>query len=191
MAIANPAPIPFRIIQTEFTRASRQNNHHFLGVLPFPFGPQWTYDQVMKKYFVSQSLVFAIFLGLGGHAAATAQSKVIKEVPVKMIPSLEGKDLFREYCAVCHGVDAKGKGPAAEALKKPATDLTQLSHNNKGKYPALAVQSSIKLGTGPIEHGTGEMPIWGSVFSQTGQQRDLGEMRVMALVKYVEQIQAK
>jgi mono/diheme cytochrome c family protein len=145
----------------------------------------------MKKFLVSQSLVLAIFLGLSGFVAAVAQNKVIKEVPVKMIPSLEGKDLFREYCAVCHGVDGKGGGPAAAALKKPATDLTQLSHNNKGKFPILAVQSSIKLGTGPIEHGTGEMPIWGSIFSQTGQQRDLGDMRVTALVKYIEQIQAK
>jgi mono/diheme cytochrome c family protein len=131
-----------------------------------------------------------MFIGLGGHVAA-AQNKVIKEVPVRMIDSLEGKDLFNQYCAVCHGVDGKGKGPAAEALKKPATDLTQLAVHNKGKYPELAVQMSIRGPHGVIEHGTGEMPIWGPIFSSTGAQKDLGDMRVSALVKYIGTIQQK
>jgi mono/diheme cytochrome c family protein len=129
-----------------------------------------------------------MFIGLGAHVAA-AQNKVIKEVPVRMIDSLEGKDLFNQYCAVCHGVDGKGKGPAAEALKKPPTDLTQLAAHSKGKYPELAVQMSIRRPHGVIEHGTGEMPIWGPIFSATGQQKDLGEMRVSALVKYIGTIQ--
>jgi mono/diheme cytochrome c family protein len=145
----------------------------------------------MNKFFIPQSLIVAILLGLGGQVAANAQSKVIKEVPARMIASLEGQDLYREFCAVCHGVDAKGAGPAASALKKTPTDLTLLARKNKGKYPTLAVQVSIKAGNGVIEHGTGDMPIWGKIFSETGQQRDLGEMRVLALVKYIEQIQAK
>jgi mono/diheme cytochrome c family protein len=121
---------------------------------------------------------------------AFAQNKAIKEVPVKMISSLEGKDLFHEYCAVCHGADAKGAGPAAEALKKRPTDLTQLARAHNGKFPTLEVQMAIK-GNGGIEHGTPDMPMWGSIFNNTGQQRDLGDMRIMALLKYVEAIQAK
>jgi mono/diheme cytochrome c family protein len=108
-----------------------------------------------------------------------------------MTRSLEGVELFREYCAVCHGVNAKGDGPAADALKKQPTDLTQLAHKNSGKYPILAVLTTIKGSNEIIEHGTHDMPMWGSVFSQSGQQKDLGEMRVMALVKYIEDIQAK
>jgi mono/diheme cytochrome c family protein len=130
-----------------------------------------------------------MLIGLGGHIAANAQTKTIKEVPVRMINSLEGKDLYNQYCAVCHGVDAKGKGPAADALKKPATDLTQLAAHNKGKYPDLAVQVSIVGPHGMKEHGTGEMPIWGPIFNQTGSQKDLGEMRVNALVKYIGTLQ--
>jgi mono/diheme cytochrome c family protein len=129
-----------------------------------------------------------MLIGLGGHFVANAQTK-IKEVPVRMIDSLEGKDLYNQYCAVCHGVDAKGKGPAAEALKKPPTDLTQLAVHNKGKYPELAVQNSIVGPHGMVEHGTGEMPIWGPIFSRTGTQKDLGEMRVNALVKYIATLQ--
>jgi mono/diheme cytochrome c family protein len=143
----------------------------------------------MKRFFCSQYLISVMLIGLGGHIAANAQTKVIKEVPVRMIDSLEGKDLYNQYCAVCHAIDGKGKGPAASALKKPVTDLTQLSAHNKGKYPELAVQVSIRGPHGVIEHGTGEMPIWGPIFSQTGSQKDLGDMRVAALVKYIGTLQ--
>ena|SRR5579863_1922919 len=134
-------------------------------------------------------------LTLGGLATAYAQTKVIKEVPVHATRSLDGAELFREFCAVCHGVDGKGKGPAADALKRSPSDLTQLSHKNNGKFPTLAVRVSIQ-GAGEnagqiMEHGTLDMPIWGQVFNPAGQNKDLTEMRLFALTKYVEQIQAK
>jgi mono/diheme cytochrome c family protein len=135
--------------------------------------------------------IWIALLAFGGSLAANAQQKVVKEVPARMIHSLEGVDLYREYCAVCHGVAAKGDGPAASALKKAPTDLTQLARKNGGKFPTLAVQTSIKGSSKIVEHGTVEMPIWGSVLSQNGQQKDLGDMRQMALLKYIESLQAK
>ena len=144
----------------------------------------------MYKCLRPQYLLLA-FLSIGGHEAANAQQKVIKEVPARMTRSLEGIDLFREYCAVCHGVNAKGDGPAADALKKHPTDLTQLAHKNGGKFPVLAVQMAIKGSNGIAEHGTREMPMWGAIFSQSGQHKDLGEMRITAVLKYIEDFQAK
>jgi mono/diheme cytochrome c family protein len=135
--------------------------------------------------------IWIALLAVGGSLAAHAQQKVVKEVPARMIHSLEGVDLFREYCAVCHGVAAKGDGPAASALKKQPTDLTQLSRKNGGKFPTLAVQTSIKGSSKIVEHGTVEMPMWGSVLSQNGQQKDLGDMRQMALLKYIETLQSR
>jgi cytochrome c5 len=135
-------------------------------------------------------LLFTAVLAAGS-IAGVAQQKVVREVPAHMIPSLEGVDLYTEYCAVCHGAAGKGNGPAASALKRAPADLTQLSRKNRGKYPILAVKVSIKGANGIIEHGTGEMPMWGSVFSQQGQQKDLGDMRVMSLIKYIESLQAK
>jgi mono/diheme cytochrome c family protein len=129
-----------------------------------------------------------MLIGLAGSIAALAQTK-IKEVPARNIDSLEGKDLFNQFCAVCHGVDGRGKGPAAEALKRPPTDLTQLAIRNKGKYPDVAVKISIRNPKGVIEHGTGEMPMWGPIFSQSGQQPHLAEMRVHALVDYIKTMQ--
>jgi hypothetical protein len=42
-----------------------------------------------------------------------------------------------------------------------------------------------------MEHGTREMPMWGSVLSETGQQKAMGEIRVQALLEFIEQIQTK
>jgi mono/diheme cytochrome c family protein len=148
------------------------------------------YDQGMNQSFIPQNLLIALLI-TGGYQAAIAQQKVIKQVPAHMTRSLEGVDLFREYCAVCHGVNAKGDGPAADALKKPPTDLTQLARKNGGKFPILAVQMAIKGSNGIAEHGTREMPMWGTIFSQSGQQKDLGDMRVTAVLKYIEDFQAK
>ena len=140
---------------------------------------------------IARNLLFGAFL-LGGVALLTAQTKVIKEVPVHAVQTLDGSQLFREYCAVCHGVDGKGNGPAADALKRAPGDLTQLTRNNGGKFPALSVHMSIKGSTETIiEHGTVDMPIWGQALRQLGQSPNYVEMKIYALLKYVEQIQAK
>jgi mono/diheme cytochrome c family protein len=144
----------------------------------------------MKKSLKSVYLLVGI-LALGGLAGAYGQTKVIKEVPIHTTRSLDGAELFREYCAVCHGVDGKGTGPAADALKRGPSDLTQLARKNNGKFPTLAVQTSIKGSPEIIEHGTAAMPIWGQAFRQSGQSKDFVQMRLFALLKYVEQIQAK
>ena len=158
--------------------------------LTLPLSVYLIYDHGMNKYLIPQSLILA-FLSIGGYEAVNAQQKVIKEVPARMTRSLEGVDLFREYCAVCHGVTAKGDGPAADALKKHPTDLTQLARKNGGKFPVLAVQMTIKGSNSIIEHGTREMPMWGTIFSQSGSQKDLGDMRVTSVLKYIEDFQAK
>ena len=139
---------------------------------------------------MSQYLLIAM-LGFGAFAAADAQQKTIREVPVRTPQSNEGVDLYREYCAVCHGVSGKGDGPAASATKRHPTDLTQLARANRGKFPTLAVQTSIKGNNSIVEHGTGEMPVWGSILNRSGEPKSLGEMRVMALVKFVESLQAR
>lgn len=164
-----------------------------MSIFALPLYGERAYHQGMKKNYMPQYLIFGLVVSLGSFVAGpiVAQTKVIKEVPAHMTRTLDGQELYREYCAVCHGVDAKGSGPAADALKKSPSDLTQLSRKNGGKFPTLAVQMNIKGSNGTVEHGTREMPMWGSIFSGLGQYRDTGELRVMSLLKYIEQIQAK
>ena len=58
-------------------------------------------------------------------------AKVIQHVPVKAVSPASGKEMYMSYCAVCHGTDGKGGGPAASALKVPPTDLTLLSEDQR------------------------------------------------------------
>ncbi len=124
-------------------------------------------------------------------ASAADQEKTIKKVNARPTTSLNGADLFKEYCAVCHGSDAKGSGPAADALKKRPADLTQLSRKNSGSFPELHVMNFIKGQDVVAAHGSRDMPVWGSIFSQMSSNQDLVQVRTYALVKYIEQLQAK
>jgi mono/diheme cytochrome c family protein len=100
--------------------------------------------------------------------------------------------MFNSYCAVCHGTDAKGNGPAASAMKTVPTDLTGLAKKNDGKYPASHVAAVIRGQASTPSHGSQDMPIWGPLFSSIDQGRQ-GQVhqRVANLVAYVEGLQAK
>ena len=104
----------------------------------------------------------------------------------------EGADIFRHYCAACHGADGRGHGPASVALKHAVPDLTKISQNNKGTFPAERVKKVIEgKDAGPVAHGNREMPIWGPIFHEVENDRDLGEVRLEAITKYLESIQQK
>lgn len=44
----------------------------------------------------------------------------------RAVVPLDGPKIFRSYCAACHGVDGKGRGPVASALKHAPPDLTSI-----------------------------------------------------------------
>ena len=148
----------------------------------------------MKRISISLTLIFGLVAAFGCLAAFAADqspSKNIKRVNARPTETLNGVDLFKEYCAVCHGNDAKGDGPAADALKKRPADLTQLARKNGGAFPELHVMSFIKGENAVAAHGSRDMPMWGSIFSQMSPNPDLVQVRTYALLKYIEQIQTK
>lgn len=122
-------------------------------------------------------------------SSASAQTKVIKEVNAHSDGTFKGADLYREYCAVCHGTDGKGNGPAASALKTVPTDLTLVARQHSGKFPTLEMQYFIKGDRGVAAHGTVDMPVWGDVFKSISPNRTLADMRVNNLVTYLQEIQ--
>lgn len=118
--------------------------------------------------------------------------KEIKHVPIKPTSAASGEEMYKTYCAVCHGTDGKGNGPAAEALKVPPTDLTVLTQKNSGKYPALRVAAIIRGEEVLAAHGSKEMPIWGHLFwSMSGGHGAEVQQRVANLNKYIESLQKK
>lgn len=115
----------------------------------------------------------------------------IKQTPVVSTNASSGSEMFKAYCASCHGSDAKGHGPAAPALKTPPPDLTILSKGNQGKYPGFRVVAAIRVGD-VTSHGSREMPVWGEVLGSIGNTtpREV-ELRITNLTRYIESLQQK
>src|ERR1022692_1563747 len=110
--------------------------------------------------------LIAIMVTLVAFAATKvyAQTKQTKVESAKPANAWKGDDLYREFCAVCHGIDAKGNGPAADALKTRPTDLTEISRQNGNKFPTLHMQRVIGGEDAVAAHGSREMPTWGDSF---------------------------
>jgi len=121
-----------------------------------------------------------------------AQDKTtIKNVSLRPTSAASGKEMFDMYCAVCHGADGKGGGPAALALKKRPTDLTQLAARNGNRYPELMVTETL-TGRAIDAHGSQEMPVWGDLFKSLGSGANgFVRLRIVNLTSYVGSIQAK
>jgi len=126
-------------------------------------------------------------------AAAQSQPKTgIKHVPIKQTSPASGAEMYKTYCAVCHGTDGKGNGPAAEALKTPPSDLTTLASRNEGKYPSLKIAAIIRGEAVLAAHGSKEMPIWGNLFwTMSGGHEAEVQQRVSNLNRYIESLQKK
>ncbi|MBZ5501000.1 MAG: c-type cytochrome [Acidobacteriia bacterium] len=148
------------------------------------------------------SLVGAILLlslGLAARSqeptAGTAQKKVIKKVPMKLTAADSGEEMYREYCAVCHGKEGKGDGPAVSELKVAPPDLSMLAKHNNGKYPSDHVAAVLRFGTPEPAHGTRDMPIWGHLLGWSGSARGsepgMVHLRIANLTTYIESLQVK
>ena len=125
---------------------------------------------------------------VAGGTWAQEQQESDKEYQ-QLIRSVEGPDLFRAYCASCHGKDGKGNGPVAATLKATVPDLTIITVSNDGNFP-VARMKRIIMGEGMIAtHGSREMPVWGPIFHQVEEDVDRGNVRVENLVTYLQSIQ--
>jgi mono/diheme cytochrome c family protein len=104
-----------------------------------------------------------------------------------------GSDLYRNYCAVCHGTAARGDGPLADKMKKRPPDLTQFAKQNGGTFPSAMVADIIDGRRAVPGHGGPDMPVWGDAFkgSQAGGSEEAVKARIEELVKYLETLQAK
>jgi mono/diheme cytochrome c family protein len=130
--------------------------------------------------------IAAVILMLG----VCAFAQTIKKVPARYTSPADGKQMYTAHCAACHGLQGKGDGPAAPALKTTPTDLSQLARKNSGKFPDNHVYSSIRGEVGVPAHGSAEMPVWGNVFRfvSGGHEAEV-QQRLVNLTAYVKQLQ--
>lgn len=108
-----------------------------------------------------------------------------------------GKDEYNTNCAVCHGTDAKGKGPYSAYLRSAPTDLTTLSKRNGGVLPVNRLYQTIE-GADVPSHGTRDMPIWGGAYRAEARDYLVGpnqnrdgyvRSRILTLIDYINRVQ--
>ena len=137
-------------------------------------------------------LLGAMFFFTGSRIPGQEKEKTVKKAPIQNTSPASGQEMFQSYCAVCHGKDAKGAGPASEALKTTPPDLTTLAKRHDGKFPVDYVNSVLRNGIKAPAHGSSEMPVWGPLLrTVSGGDEAIVEMRIRNLVRYVESLQAK
>ena len=152
-----------------------------------------------------------------GRACEGAQTlnRVIAAVPATLVPvllatfivacaacasaeaedfsSYNGPELFRVYCASCHGADGRGAGPVASSLRAEVPDLTQITRHQGGRFPAEQIRRIIDGRTALPPHGTRDMPVWGHAFrvaTANDPQSDVQSDRLIdVLVQYLRSIQ--
>ncbi len=153
--------------------------------------PQEQVMRVMK--FISMVAIVAVCSAIAvGQAAPAKGGTTVKHVSITNAPSNSGPAMYKSYCAVCHGVDGKGNGPAASAMKTAPNDLTALAKNSGGKYPAAHVAAVIRGQATTPSHGSQDMPVWGPLFSSISQGHEgQVQQRITNLVTYIESQQAK
>jgi mono/diheme cytochrome c family protein len=134
--------------------------------------------------------VFVTITGLTVLSAQTGSDVKIKKVPTVATSANSGVAMFKEYCAVCHGLDGKGQGPAAAALTVAPVDLTMLKQKNGGKFPSLKISQVIQGSDAVKAHGTTEMPIWGPIFrTMDNGNTAVSQLRVANLTHYISSLQ--
>jgi mono/diheme cytochrome c family protein len=119
---------------------------------------------------------------------ASAQTK-IEKAPIARTSPGDAPGMFQTYCAVCHGKDGKGGGPAASALTKAPADLTRIAARNGGTFPEVRVKRYIEGADEVAAHGTRDMPMWGDLFKSLS--RDTALIRVQGLSDYLKSLQVK
>lgn len=104
-----------------------------------------------------------------------------------------GNDDYLRFCASCHGIDGKGKGPVSGALKKTPSDLTMLSKANDGKFPykrvRMIVEGSNDASVALRSHGPAEMPVWGNVIYKESGSYAASKARILNIIDHLQSIQ--
>lgn len=135
-------------------------------------------------------LLSIILLGLGtlGLVAKGKATPDRNQFPATYV--VPGDVMFKQYCAACHGRDAKGRGPARRALKIPAADLTTLAKRNGGEFPYEYVTGVLRFGPGKAAHGSADMPTWGPIFEYMDHQNEGAvQQRIKNLCDYLATLQ--
>jgi len=88
-----------------------------------------------------------------------------------MDPLVLGNKIYQERCALCHGPEGKGDGPAAAGLNPKPRNHTD------GSYMKTRTDEQL---LDVIRHGKGGMPAWGGILNETEIHAVLKHVRTLA-----------
>jgi mono/diheme cytochrome c family protein len=123
--------------------------------------------------------------------AGAQQKPVAKLASTEPVEGAPGRQTYMQYCASCHGENAKGGGPAAAALKTPPPDLTTLAKTHGGKFPYEYVSGVVRFGKPISSHGSSDMPVWGPIFSMVDFHEMAIRQRIKNLCDFLASLQEK
>lgn len=145
----------------------------------------WRWAMPTTGFALAGLLLFAL-----GGASLLAQEKRDKVVPSRYSEPTSGAQMYKDYCAVCHGLKGIGDGPAVKSLKAAPPDLGTLAQRNAGQYPAAYVSQVLRSGMSSQSHGTSDMPLWGPKFRDL-DTKNVAELRIHNLTTFIESLQRK
>jgi hypothetical protein len=140
----------------------------------------------------ASALLMAVCVAASGPSSADQTTGPAR--PPLLIASMYGADLYRHYCAPCHGREGRGDGPAVAALKTAPPDLQTLARRRGGTFPTDEVVGLLQArGSTPLSpaHGSREMPMWGPIFRALDASDTQADVRIMNLVDYLASRQVK
>ena|SRR5205085_6642635 len=104
-----------------------------------------------------------------------------------------GAELFKRFCASCHGDKGHGDGPVAPFFKLSPPDLTRIARRHGGEFPTEQVRKIIDGREVRAPHGTREMPVWGLEFYFANPDNPLrakeADVLLGKLVEYLRSVQ--
>ncbi len=143
----------------------------------------------MLKRVIVIAAAAGLLLATGYADQSNKKAKVV--IPVERVNPTDGKLMYSNYCAPCHGADGRGGGPVAGVLTSQPTDLTMLAKAHGGKFPDSHVWAVLQFGADVPAHGNAQMPVWGPVLGMISnvhtQEKNL---RMTNLSRYLKSIQA-
>ena len=126
----------------------------------------------------------------GAAAVLTMRGAANQESQLPPVYLPPGRQLYKDYCAACHGSNGKGHGPVARSLREPPADLTALAERHGGEFPEEYVTNVLRFGVDFSAHGSSEMPVWGPIFEYQEHYNEAAvRQRIKNLCEYLESIQ--
>ena len=141
---------------------------------------------------VKQLAVIAMIALFPAGMSCANQTTPKVTIPITKTTPTSGKQMYTNYCTPCHGQDGKGQGPVANALKSRPIDLTTLTRNNNGKFPAAHVTAVLQSGVNIPTHGSAAMPVWGPILGKMDVTNPQDKnLRIANLSHYLRSLQEK